>query len=181
MVTVCLLLPAPICDAVRLYLARDINSPLLLFDDGSAIDRVMDGEEEADGEQSRKNSDPWMWRAGIEGAGSHASDARLMNLNAPLHLASGIHRNGGEMWACLGFDRGRLPFEIVLPFIFTGPEVAPHAPCRPVGNASDAEGVGGWIGGKRSVEMSRALKTEHVDPNPFGEGEALFHRQPASR
>ena len=113
-VKVCLLLPESVCDAALLYLASDNNSPLPLFDDGSAVGWVMEWEEEPGGEQNRKNPDPRMWRAGIEGAGSHASDARLITLNTPLHPASGTHRKGSEIWARLEFDRGRLPFEIVL-------------------------------------------------------------------
>ncbi len=148
LVTLCLLLPAIVCDAVLLYLASDNNSPLPLFDDGSAVGWLMEGEEEPGGEQNRKNPDPRMWRAGIEGAGSHASDARLITLNTPLHPASGTHRNGGEIWAHLEFDRGRVPCEIVLLLFSPVRKSPPHVPCRPVGSASDAEGVGGWIGGK---------------------------------
>ena len=68
------------------------------------------------------------------------------------------------------FDGGRLPFEIVLPFIFSGPEVASSAPCRPDGSASDVRDVGGWIEGKWVVEMSHVLKTDHVDDIPFKKG-----------
>ena len=65
------------------------------------------------------------------------------------------------------FDRGRLPFEIVLPFVFLGPEVPSFAPGRPDVSASDVRGVGGWIGGKWVVEMSRALKTVYEDDLSF--------------
>ena len=65
------------------------------------------------------------------------------------------------------FDRGRLPFEIVLPFIFSDPEVASYMPCRPEGSASDVRGVGGWIGAKWVVETFRALKTAHEDDLSF--------------
>ena len=67
----------------------------------------------------------------------------------------------------MDFDRGRLPFEIVLPFVFSGLEVPSYAPSRPDGSASDVRGVGGWIGGKWVVEMSRVLKAEHEDDLPF--------------
>ena len=54
LVTLCLLLPAIVCDSVLLYLASDNDSPLPLFDDGSAAGWLMEGEEEPGGEQSRK-------------------------------------------------------------------------------------------------------------------------------
>ena len=114
--------------------------------------------------------DLWVWRAGREGVGSYASDARLVTYSRPLHLASGIHRNGDDMWARLDFDEGRLPFEIVLPSIFAGSEVASYAPSRPDGSASDVRSFGGWVGGKWIVEMSRALRTEHEDDIPFDRG-----------
>jgi len=75
------------------------------------------------------------------------------------------------------FDRGRLPFEIVLPFISPGSEVSYCAPFSPDNSASDMRGVGGWIGGKRNFEMSRALMARHEDDLPFHKrGKDLFIR-----
>jgi hypothetical protein len=106
-------------------------------------------------------------QAGREGVGSHASDGKLITLRIPRYMAFGTRREVGERWARMEFDRGRLPFEIVLPFAFSGLEVPSYAPSRPDDSASDVRGVGGWIGGKWVAEMSRALKTEHEDDLPF--------------
>jgi hypothetical protein len=90
-------------------------------------------------------------------------------------MAYDTHRKVGERWARMDFDRGRLPFEIVLPFVFPGLEVPSYAPSRPDDSASDVRGVGDGIGGKWVVEMSRALKTEHEDDLPFDKrGKSAF-------
>ncbi|MDF1526400.1 MAG: ethylbenzene dehydrogenase-related protein [bacterium] len=150
--------------------ARDSYSRLPVLDDGIAIGWVMDGRENFGGKQGRKVHDLWVWRAGREGVGSHASDGRLFTSRTPLYMAYDTHREVGGKWVRMEFDRGRLPFEIVLPSGFSGPEVLSYAPGRPDGSASDVRGVGGWMGGKWVVEMSRALKTEHEDDLPFDRG-----------
>ena len=123
-----------ICDAAQLYLTRDMYSRLPVLDDGIAIGWVMDEEEKFGGEQGRKVYDLWMWRAGREGVGSHASDGKLITLHMPQYMTFGTHREVGEKWVRMEFDRGRLPFEIVLPFVFSGPEVPSYAPGRPDGS-----------------------------------------------
>jgi len=62
-------------------------------------------------------------QAGREGVGSHASDGKLITLHMPQDMTFGTHREVGKKWVRMEFDRGRLPFEIVLPFVFSGPEV----------------------------------------------------------
>lgn len=149
---------------------EEIYNRLAIFDDGIAVQWAMDDEGSPGPLPGRRVFDLWVWRAGREGVGSYASDARLVTSYRPLHLASGIHGNGDDIWNRLEFDEGRLPFEIVLPSIFAGPEIASYAPSRPDGSASDVRSVGGWNGGKWVVEMSRALLTQHEDDVPFDMG-----------
>ncbi|MCJ7499060.1 hypothetical protein MUP29_02290 [bacterium] len=156
-----------ICDAAQLYLTRDMYSRLPLLNDGIAIDWVMDEEEESRWKKGRKVFDLWMWRAGKEGVGSHAFEGKLITLRMPRYMAFGTRRKVGERWARMDFDRGRLPFEIVLPFKYSGPEIASYSPCGPEDSASDVRGVGGWVAGRWVVEFSRALQTKHADDIPF--------------
>jgi hypothetical protein len=43
-------------------------------------------------------------------------------------------------------------------------------PAGPDGSASDARGIGGWIGGKQVVEMSRIFQNKLSDDITFNRG-----------
>jgi hypothetical protein len=43
-------------------------------------------------------------------------------------------------------------------------------PAGPDGSASDVRGIGGWIGGKQVVEMSRVLQNKQSDDITFDRG-----------
>ncbi|MDF1536670.1 MAG: ethylbenzene dehydrogenase-related protein [bacterium] len=116
--------------------------------------------------------DLWMWRAGREGLGQHASDARLSVSRQPLHMATyEDSRYSNATWTRLEFDRGRLPYEIVIPLHFSGPKVASYAAERPDNSASDVLAAGTWSDGKWVVELSRSLLTGQDDDLPFERGE----------
>ena len=48
-------------------------------------------------------------------------------------------------------------------------------PAGPDGSASDARGVGGWIGGKQVVEMSRVLQNKLSDDITFDRGRGYVY------
>jgi len=149
-----------------------------LFDDGVAIRWQMDT---ANG-NTRQEFDLWVWRAGREGAGSHASDMILLVDDDPFYMASDVRRKSLSSWARFDFDRGRLPFQIVLPSSFSGPEIASYVPCRPDGSASDVRGVGSWVEGRWVVELARVLNTGNEDDVPFNrEGKHAFAVQCRAR
>ena len=116
-----------------------------------------------------------VWRVGREGKGGYASDMKLLIDDKPFYMASDMKGKTNGSWSRQDFDRGRLPFEIVLPSSFSGPEVSSYAPGRPDGSASDVRSVGNWDNGRWIVEMARTLKTGHGDDIPFSrEGNYAF-------
>lgn len=134
-----------------------------VLDDGLAVRWQMGNTTRKD----RLEFDLWIWRAGREGTGSYASDAKLVVDDKPFYMASEVQSGTPGSWARIDFDKGRLPFEIVLPSSFSGPEIASYAQCSPEGSASDVRSIGDWSGGRWIVEMSRVLRTGHADDIPF--------------
>jgi hypothetical protein len=134
-----------------------------VLDDGLAVMWRMSG---AAG-KTRREFDLWIWRAGREGTGTHASDAKLIVDDEPFYMASKLRAGRAGSWARLDFDKGRLPYEIMLPSSFSGPEVASYRPRSPDGSASDVRSIGSWSAGRWIVEMSRDLDTGQADDIPF--------------
>jgi hypothetical protein len=145
------------------------------LDDGLAVRWLMEGKATPDLRSGDAGVfDAWIWRSGREGLGSYASDARVLVSDSPIQLARYFTTAEGKgIWLKQEYDKGRLPFEVVIPPAFTEEKVNSFTSQSPMGSASDVQARGQWKDGVWTLEYSRKLDTGNQDDMVFSKGRSV--------